>query len=332
MTTGRSAERQVTALVTRPGAAGPELLCFEHPSAGVQLPTGSVEPGQSFAVAARRVAWSETGVLGLEPVGEVGGLRRRGQDHRLVHLRATVEMPESWLVLTPTGGGVAWWCFWASVADAHALVHEHHRDGLDTASAALASSARTDVAPRARPLLPAELLGVQPWEQFWAPGWSLGFAGRRYHNAWRPDGDGAERCTRARAVCVTDDGLVVVVRTALGVWEIPGGGREPGESVEDSLRREIREEASARTLQLELLATLRSVELDGWGAPLGAPFEQAYFWARVALEGFDPTHETVERRALPAHEAADLVLLDNEFLFTMAARVDPRLDRTSESR
>jgi len=40
---------KVTALITRPGAGGPELIVFDHGVAGVQLPAGTVE-GQAAAI------------------------------------------------------------------------------------------------------------------------------------------------------------------------------------------------------------------------------------------------------------------------------------------
>ena len=62
---------KVTALITRPGAGGPELLVFDHGLAGIQLPAGTVDEGESFAAAVLREGWEETGALGLELVREL---------------------------------------------------------------------------------------------------------------------------------------------------------------------------------------------------------------------------------------------------------------------
>jgi len=51
---------KVTALITRPSPAGPELLLFQHPYAGVQIPAGTVEDGETPAPAALREAAEET--------------------------------------------------------------------------------------------------------------------------------------------------------------------------------------------------------------------------------------------------------------------------------
>lgn len=56
---------KVTALITRNTARGRELLLFEHPHGGNQLPAGTVEPGEPHAAAAAREAMEETGLADL---------------------------------------------------------------------------------------------------------------------------------------------------------------------------------------------------------------------------------------------------------------------------
>jgi ADP-ribose pyrophosphatase YjhB (NUDIX family) len=57
--------QKVAVLVTRPGPDGPELLVFEHADepAGVQVPAGTVEPGEDVRAAAIRELHEETGVV-----------------------------------------------------------------------------------------------------------------------------------------------------------------------------------------------------------------------------------------------------------------------------
>jgi 8-oxo-dGTP pyrophosphatase MutT (NUDIX family) len=58
---------KVTAFVTRESPRGVELLLFEHPHAGFQLPAGTVEASEPHAAAAAREATEETGLSDLPP-------------------------------------------------------------------------------------------------------------------------------------------------------------------------------------------------------------------------------------------------------------------------
>ncbi len=71
--------RKVVAYIHRAGPAGPEVLVFEHaghPEAGVQVPAGHVEPGETDEGAVRREIREEAG-LEVGPVLEVGRRRYR---------------------------------------------------------------------------------------------------------------------------------------------------------------------------------------------------------------------------------------------------------------
>ena len=64
--------RKVCAAVIRPGPVGSELLVFEHPSAGVQLPKGGLDADEDPREGVLRELHEETG-LDLD-----GGARRIG--------------------------------------------------------------------------------------------------------------------------------------------------------------------------------------------------------------------------------------------------------------
>ncbi len=53
--------------------------------------------------------------------------------------------------------------------------------------------------------------------------------------------------------CFYGDGLVIVFAKAKGYWTLPGGGVEYGESVEDALIREVKEETNMRVLASRLI-------------------------------------------------------------------------------
>ena len=63
---------KVTCFITREGAQGTDLLLFEHPHAGIQIPAGTVEPGETPEEAAVREAVEETGLVNLAITQHVG--------------------------------------------------------------------------------------------------------------------------------------------------------------------------------------------------------------------------------------------------------------------
>ena len=63
---------KVTPFITRRAPGGLELLVFQHPTAGVQLPAGTVEIGEDPAAAALREAQEESGLRELRLVCAIG--------------------------------------------------------------------------------------------------------------------------------------------------------------------------------------------------------------------------------------------------------------------
>jgi len=54
----------------------------------------------------------------------------------------------------------------------------------------------------------------------------------------------------AGAFCFSDNKLVLVYAKKRDSWEIPGGGREEGESFDECIVREIKEESNMKVLEL----------------------------------------------------------------------------------
>jgi 8-oxo-dGTP diphosphatase len=109
------------------------LLVFTHvdfPGAGVQVPVGTIEPGEPPEEAVLREAFEETGLADLGLVRALGIQDRRfirgtiGHFHRrhYFHLRAHGAVPERWrhLECDPcTGGGepIAFELYWVRLPD-----------------------------------------------------------------------------------------------------------------------------------------------------------------------------------------------------------------------
>ncbi|MBA3945957.1 MAG: NUDIX domain-containing protein [Herpetosiphonaceae bacterium] len=100
--------------------------------------------------------------------------------------------------------------------------------------------------------------------------------------------------TQASGVCFTPEGGVVLVAGADEEWSFPGGHPEPGETLAETLCREVREEACAIVTDLVYIG---AQHVDDPLSPTGeTSYYQARFWARVQLEPFMPQHETQYRR------------------------------------
>jgi len=87
---GIGAIGKVTALVTRQGSVGPEVCVFDHPRAGVQLPAGTLLPGEDVDEAARREAFEETGLDNLQFQSRVSVLPASSSGYAIINRASRV--------------------------------------------------------------------------------------------------------------------------------------------------------------------------------------------------------------------------------------------------
>lgn len=64
------------------------------------------------------------------------------------------------------------------------------------------------------------------------------------------------------AFCFYDDKMVVVYSEEKGYWAPPGGGIEPGETIDEAVIREVREETNMKVLHQELIGYQDIYESD----------------------------------------------------------------------
>ena len=104
----------------------------------------------------------------------------------------------------------------------------------------------------------------------------------------------------ANAFCVTADGGVVLISNDGERWGWPGGRPEADESWEQTLRREILEEACAIVGDARLLGFCRGVCLTGPEA--GLVLVRSIWRAEVELMPWEPRFEIAHRCLVPQHE------------------------------
>lgn len=102
---------------------------------------------------------------------------------------------------------------------------------------------------------------------------------------------------------MTPRGEIVVVSRDGDRWEFPAGRPEDNESWEETLRREVREEACANVVRARLLGFTRGVCASG--SDEGLVLVRSMWRADVELGPWEPGLEISHRRLVPADRLMD---------------------------
>jgi len=134
----------------------------------------------------------------------------------------------------------------------------------------------------------------------------LEVAGGHWVATWHPPGAApAGQRHGACGVCVAPDDQVVLISADGVSWDLPAGRTEGAETWEETLRREVREEACATVVQARLLGFARSSCLNGPQA--GLVLVRSFWRAEVTLEPWQPQFEIAHRQLVEPGALAPLM-------------------------
>jgi ADP-ribose pyrophosphatase YjhB (NUDIX family) len=136
----------------------------------------------------------------------------------------------------------------------------------------------------------------------------IGSGGQQWLVSWHPPPvppDGTPH--GAEGVCVTAGGDIVVISPDSTIWDLPAGRPEPGESWEQTLRREMDEEACATVTEARLLGFTRGQCVTG--PERGLVLVRSVWRADVELRPWEARFEIADRRVVAAAEVAEALSL-----------------------
>jgi hypothetical protein len=130
--------------------------------------------------------------------------------------------------------------------------------------------------------------------------------------AWQPPSVAPEGTPHgATGICLTADGGLVLISDDGERWGLPGGRPVEHESWEQTLHREVLEEACAIVVKARLLGFTRGRCVAG--PEKGLVLVRSLWRAEVQLATWKPQFEIAFRRVVPAEEWSDHLWIDEGF-------------------
>jgi ADP-ribose pyrophosphatase YjhB (NUDIX family) len=111
----------------------------------------------------------------------------------------------------------------------------------------------------------------------------------------------------AEGVCVTASGDIVLISPDGTIWDLPAGRPEPGESWEQTLHREMDEEACATVVAARLLGFTRGRCITG--PERGRVLVRSIWRADVELRPWEARFEIADRRVVTPAAVGDVLSL-----------------------
>lgn len=121
--------------------------------------------------------------------------------------------------------------------------------------------------------------------------------GQDWHVTWYPADDEPQgKCHGAAGICLTASNEVVLITQDGTSWGFPGGRPEQGETWEDTMRREVREEACVKVTAGRLLGFSHGLCIRGHEKDL--LLIRSLWLAHVTLCDWTPEPETIARKCV----------------------------------
>jgi ADP-ribose pyrophosphatase YjhB (NUDIX family) len=154
---------------------------------------------------------------------------------------------------------------------------------------------------------PAEIVPARDGEEF-----AVRVNGGDWIVAWHPASMAPKGTPHgATAICLTADGGLVLIGNDGERWGLPGGRPERQESWEQTLHREVLEEACAKVVRARLLGFTQGK--CGAGPEEGLVLVRSLWRAEVELAPWTPQFEIAHRRVIPAEAWPAHLWIDDGF-------------------